>query len=92
MVQDAPAGRARQMWVELAGAPVSFPTGGIEVVTSAASRLCPPGWAGIVVIGNAGIATVPTSRPSRLSRRSRLSRPSRPSRLRAARPVRPKAA
>ena len=61
MVHDAPAARARRMWVELAGAPVSFPDNGIEVVPSAASRLCPPGWAGIVVIADSGIATIPAA-------------------------------
>ena len=60
MVHDVLADRARQMWVELAGVPVSFPDNGIEVVTSAASRLCPPGWAGIVVIADSGIATIPS--------------------------------
>jgi GNAT superfamily N-acetyltransferase len=39
---------------------VEFPLGGgVEVVVSAGSRICPPGWSGVVVIGDAGIATVP---------------------------------
>ena len=61
MAHDELTDRARHLWVELAGAPVSFPDQGIAVVTSAVSRLCPPGWAGIVVIGDAGIATVPAN-------------------------------
>ena len=56
---DSLVARARQVWMELAGVPVAFPTAGIAVVTSEKSLLCPPGWAGIVVLGDAGIATVP---------------------------------
>jgi hypothetical protein len=59
MVEESLIGRARRGWTELAGAPVAFPAAGIAVVTSAQSLLCPPGWAGIVVLGDAGIATVP---------------------------------
>jgi len=48
------------MWADLAGGPVEFPlNGGVEVVVSAGSRICPPGWGGVVVVGDAGIATVP---------------------------------
>ncbi|WP_213455745.1 GNAT family N-acetyltransferase [Rhizomonospora bruguierae] len=54
-------GRARRLWTALAGAPVSFPPAGrIAAVASPASLLCPPGWAGVVVIDGAGIATVPS--------------------------------
>jgi hypothetical protein len=59
MMDGVLVGRARQVWTELAGVPVAFPAAGIAVVTSERSLLCPPGWAGIVVLGNAGIATVP---------------------------------
>jgi len=53
--------RARDLWVQLAGANVEFPAAGdITVVTSANSWMCPPGWAGIVVVGGAGIATAPS--------------------------------
>jgi hypothetical protein len=51
--------RAQRVWIELAGAPVAFPAAGLAVVTSGESLLCPPGWAGIVVLGPSGIATVP---------------------------------
>jgi RimJ/RimL family protein N-acetyltransferase len=54
-----PAGlvdRVRTGWAELAGKPVSF---GADVVVSPKSLLCPPGWAGIVVIGDAAVVTAP---------------------------------
>jgi hypothetical protein len=57
MTHDPPADRARQLWVELAGAPVSFPDQGIEVVPSAASRLCPPGIATIPAASAGGTGT-----------------------------------
>ncbi|HEY2308039.1 MAG TPA: GNAT family N-acetyltransferase [Streptosporangiaceae bacterium] len=52
--------RSRALWESLAGAPVSFGPA-LRVVVSPQSRLCPPGWAGLVVIGDAAIATAPTS-------------------------------
>ncbi|MEV2239804.1 GNAT family N-acetyltransferase [Micromonospora sp. NPDC049891] len=52
--------QARQLWIELAGAPVAFPTRGVAVVASAESSTCPPGWVGIVALGDAAICTVPT--------------------------------
>ncbi len=52
--------QARDLWSRLAAAPVTFAAeGGVTVVVSAESALCPPGWAGIVVLGGAGIATAP---------------------------------
>ncbi len=51
--------RARQVWLELAGVAVTFPAEGTEVVVSERSLLCPPGWSGIVTLGNAAIITVP---------------------------------
>jgi hypothetical protein len=59
MLDESLVGRARRVWTELAGVPVTFPAAGIAVVTSEKSLLCPPGWAGIVVLGAAGIATIP---------------------------------
>lgn len=51
------------MWAGLARVPIVFPPrGGVSVVASPESWLCPPGWAGIVVLGGATIATVPDSR------------------------------
>lgn len=55
--------RACEMWTGLARVPVTFPRrGGVSVVTSVESQLCPPQWAGIVALGGAAIATVPDSR------------------------------
>ncbi|MEV4638991.1 GNAT family N-acetyltransferase [Actinoplanes sp. NPDC049548] len=51
--------RARALWAGLAGVPVYFTPGEVTVVTAPASELCPPGWAGIVALGDAAIATLP---------------------------------
>jgi GNAT superfamily N-acetyltransferase len=58
MTDPLPA-RARRLWTELAGTPVTFGGSGIDVAVSATSALCPPGWVGIVALGHAVIATVP---------------------------------
>ncbi|MEY9860294.1 hypothetical protein ABH935_005931 [Catenulispora sp. GAS73] len=50
---------ARELWTDIAAAPVTFPDRGISVVASAGSRMCPPGWVGLVVLGDTGIATTP---------------------------------
>ncbi len=47
--------RAWRVWRELAGAPAE--SGG--VVVAPGSRLCPPGWVGVVVLGGEAIVTVP---------------------------------
>jgi GNAT superfamily N-acetyltransferase len=47
--------RARRVWRELAGAPAEFGA----VVVAPGSRLCPPGWVGVVVLGGEAIVTVP---------------------------------
>jgi hypothetical protein len=52
--------RARRLWGDLARVPGGFPEPGqVRVVVSAESRLCPAGWAGVVAIGGAVLATVP---------------------------------
>ncbi|QSB13946.1 GNAT family N-acetyltransferase [Natronosporangium hydrolyticum] len=52
--------RARQVWAALAGVPVTFPgVGAATVVTSPQSRICPPGWVGMVALGGAVLATAP---------------------------------
>jgi GNAT superfamily N-acetyltransferase len=56
--------RARELWESLAGAGAGF-TPAISVTVSPLSRLCPPGWAGIVVIGDAVIATAPDHETAR---------------------------
>ena len=50
--------RARELWECLAGAASGF-TPAISVAVSPRSYLCPPGWAGIVVLGDAALATAP---------------------------------
>ena len=57
--------RVREVWAGLAGVPVSF---GDPVVVSPESLLCPPGWAGVVVIGDAAIVTAPSARAAELMR------------------------
>jgi len=53
--------RARGLWEGLARVPVSFaPTGGVNVVVSPESGLCPADWVGVVALGEAAIVTVPT--------------------------------
>lgn len=51
--------RARRVWIELAGAPVAFTADSVGLAVSAGSMLCPPGWVGIVTLGDAAIITVP---------------------------------
>lgn len=62
--------RAQDLWVDLAGVATSFPASGVRVVVAAESRLCPPAWAGIVVLGDAGIATAPDRASARFLRAS----------------------
>jgi len=53
--------RARGVWQDLAGVPVTFaPTGGVDVVVSPQSGLCPAGWVGVVALGGSAIVTVPS--------------------------------
>jgi RimJ/RimL family protein N-acetyltransferase len=57
--------RARELWVHLAGTAAGFAPV-LNVAVSPRSRLCPPGWAGIVVIGDAALATAPDHETARL--------------------------
>lgn len=67
MAGDLLLGRARRLWVELAVEPVRFSSSeGVNVAVSPGSRLCPPSWTGIVVLGDAGIVTVPSDRVAEL--------------------------
>jgi hypothetical protein len=84
--------RARGLWETLAAVPVSFATsGGLTVVTSPGSGLCPPSWAGIVMLGDAAIATVPTEGAAQVLRRSLAAVPAgsltRPEAIKAVLPV-----
>jgi hypothetical protein len=54
--------RVRDLWVGLTGVAISFPARpGVAVAVSPVSRLCPPGWVGIVRIGESAIATAPSA-------------------------------
>ena len=50
--------RARELWECLAGAAAGF-TPAMSVAVVPRSYLCPPGWAGIVVLGSAALVTAP---------------------------------
>jgi RimJ/RimL family protein N-acetyltransferase len=68
-VVDAVVSRARRLWEELAGGP--FPVAGeVHVIENPASRLCPPGWAGIVRLDDAVLVSAPTSETADLLRRT----------------------
>ncbi|MFI8326756.1 GNAT family N-acetyltransferase [Streptomyces sp. NPDC085529] len=52
--------RARALWGRLARVPAAFaPGGGVEVVVSPTSGLCPAGWVGAVALGDAALVTAP---------------------------------
>jgi GNAT superfamily N-acetyltransferase len=60
---------ARRLWAGLAKAPVEFGADVLEVVVSSSSRLCPPGWVGIVRVSEGVIATAPDGRSADVLRR-----------------------
>ncbi|MFE7531816.1 GNAT family N-acetyltransferase [Kitasatospora sp. NPDC057542] len=61
MSRDPLLVRAQGVWQELASVPVSFGAAGdVDVVVSPRSRICPRGWAGIVLLGGAAIVTAPS--------------------------------
>lgn len=58
---DALVVRARGLWEDLARVPVSFaPPGGVNVVVSPRSSLCPEGWVGAVALDGSAIVTAPS--------------------------------
>jgi RimJ/RimL family protein N-acetyltransferase len=57
--------RARELWECLAGTTAGF-VPAISVAVSPRSNLCPPGWAGIVVMGDAALATAPDHETARV--------------------------
>ncbi|MCZ7438120.1 GNAT family N-acetyltransferase [Micromonospora sp. WMMC241] len=62
MAPDPLLVRAREAWRELSGVSMAFPAeGGVDVEVSAGSLLCPPGWVGIVALGDAAVVTVPSA-------------------------------
>ncbi|GJF32427.1 hypothetical protein KNE206_51270 [Kitasatospora sp. NE20-6] len=61
--------RARGLWEGLAAAPVSFaPVGGVDVVVSPESGMCPAGWVGLVSLGGSAIVTAPGERAAAIVR------------------------
>lgn len=61
--------RAHGLWEDLARVPVSFaPPGGVDVVVSPRSGLCPAGWVGVVALGGSAIVTAPSDRTARIVR------------------------
>ncbi|MFF4893902.1 GNAT family N-acetyltransferase [Micromonospora chersina] len=75
MARSGVLNRVQDLWVSLAGVATSFPSDGVRVVVAAESRLCPPAWAGIVVLGSSGIATAPDAAAARFLRESLTERP-----------------
>ena len=61
--------RARRLWEQLAGSRFPDP-GTVRVVENPASRICPAGWAGIVQLDGAVLATAPTAVQAELLRRT----------------------
>ncbi|GAA1892334.1 GNAT family N-acetyltransferase [Asanoa iriomotensis] len=59
MTDDPLLTRARRLWCLLAGSPVVFGGTGIDMAVAPRSALCPPGWVGVVALGEVAIATVP---------------------------------
>ncbi|MEU8328608.1 GNAT family N-acetyltransferase [Micromonospora sp. NPDC048839] len=70
MIDDRLLGRARRLWVGLAGVPVVFKDWAVDVTVSPGSLLCPAGWVGIVGLGNAVIATAPDEDAAEIVRRA----------------------
>ena len=58
--------RARELWEHLAGTAAGLSP--LSVAVSPRSYLCPPGWVGIVVIGDTFLATAPDHETARLVR------------------------
>jgi GNAT acetyltransferase len=57
--------RARIAWAGYAGLDDGFRPGQVHLGVNAGSGLCPPGWAGIVVLGDAAIVTAPAAQAER---------------------------
>jgi GNAT superfamily N-acetyltransferase len=61
--------RAHGLWEHLAQVPVSFAQpGGVNVVVSPRSGLCPVGWVGVVALGGSAIVTAPSDSAARIVR------------------------
>jgi GNAT acetyltransferase len=64
-VTAALTARARELWEFLAESGAGFAPA-VRVAVSPGSALCPPGWVGIVVLGDAALATAPDPGSARL--------------------------
>jgi len=62
---EAVSDRARELWVQVAGSGARFAFD-VSVTVAPESRLCPAGWAGIVVIDGKVLATAPDEGAARL--------------------------
>ncbi|NGO69672.1 GNAT family N-acetyltransferase [Streptomyces boncukensis] len=58
--------RARAVWSRLAGAAATFTPDRTNVTVAPASRLSPPGWTAVVVLGDSALVTVPDTRTADL--------------------------
>ncbi|MFJ9738334.1 GNAT family N-acetyltransferase [Streptomyces sp. NPDC101166] len=71
MTGDALLTRVHGLWERLAAVPGPFPTGGgVLIVHSPRSRLCPPGWAGIVRLEDGVLVTGPDEPSTGMLRRA----------------------
>jgi hypothetical protein len=67
---DALLSRAQTAWASYAGIDGGFRPGQVSLGVNAQSRICPPGWAGIVILGGAAIVTAPAPGAERELRRA----------------------
>lgn len=68
-MMDPLVAQARGLWEDLARVPVTFaPPGGVYVVVSPRSGLCPVGWVGMVTLGGSAIVTAPSESAARIVR------------------------
>jgi len=70
MPMDDLLNRTRIAWASYAGLDGGFRPGQVNLGVNAGSRICPPGWAGIVVLGDAAIVTAPDAQAERELRRA----------------------
>jgi hypothetical protein len=62
--------RARVAWVGYAGLDGGFLPGQVHLGVNGGARICPPGWVGMVVLGDAAIVTAPDAPAERKLRRA----------------------
>ena len=59
---------SRSAWAEMSGLPEGFTSGQMTLGASPGSLICPPGWTGIVVLGDAAVVTTPDQATARRCR------------------------